>query len=458
MTFTLINSFQSAWQRVSSSTLKPLLKPLTAMLAVTGTVQGVSLNDGFTISPSHGLIDFEAGGGVNAEATYLSGSALGTTFGLIYFGNGSPTDGVSYSNDADQDTLNLGVNVDGEGYLSGYAFNYAIGLIHFDWAGAESPHRPRINPANGQVYGLVFNAELGLLDLNAISANIHLAAWLDYADRFDDSGNIFDGDDSPDLASKTDYSGAPTSSGSVVQSYSIYNSGYSDLVLSGSPQVSVNGAHASNFSVTSQPSAAVIPPDEFISFEVTFTPIDDGVVSATISIPSNDADEADYTFAIQGYGIGTTKDLDGDGMNDLGEYKLAALGFDWQTGGTEQESLVGNFITNANDYQLYNQTQYDANASSNLTDGQASVLADPNAFELYELEQVQALHIDAPLLERDPSNGEFTLTIGLQKSTNLVDFNTIPLPAPSISVNEDGKIELRFTPTDNAAFFRIEAK
>lgn len=423
-----------------------LFAMLTAVFMFTGAAQGVSLNQNTLFSPTHGLIDLEAGGGVNAGVSYLTGSGLGEIIGLVNFGDGSPTDGLSYNN---LDNDDIGVNVDSSGYLTGYASSASVGLIQFDWSGVTTTDRAKVNLTTGKLSGIVFNAKLGFLDLALLSSDINIVG---------NSLSIPDEDNTPSLADQTDFGGILTSSGSVVHTFTLQNTGALDLNLSGSPKVSVSGSSASNFVVTQQPAVTVVEPAGSITFEVTFNPDADGVRSATLSILSNDPDEASYDFAIQGYSVGTSLDLDDDGMNDLGEYELAALGFDWQTGGAGQEALVSSFIASANKYELYNKAEYDANGASNFTAGIASVQADPNTFDLYDLAQVHALHVDAPLLVRDPNSGQFTLTLGLKKSTNLVDFTAFPFPAPTTSVNGDGKLELLFTSSDNAAFFRVEAE
>jgi len=78
--------------------------------------------------------------------------------------------------------------------------------------------------------------------------------------------------------------------------------------------------------------------------------------------------------------------------------------------------------------------------------------------EFYTASQVQALHIGAPLLQRNPVNGEFKLTLGLKKSTSLNGFGPLPMTAPQTLINGQGELEFRFTSPDNAAFFRVEGK
>jgi hypothetical protein len=82
------------------------------------------------------------------------------------------------------------------------------------------------------------------------------------------------------------------------------------------------------------------------------------------------------------------------------------------------------------------------------------VVSNPNAYNLYTTNQVQALNIDVPLLKR-ATNGVFTLTIGLQKATDLLNYAAFPFGSNTV-INGAGKIEYQFTVPDNAAFFRLQ--
>jgi hypothetical protein len=117
------------------------------------------------------------------------------------------------------------------------------------------------------------------------------------------------------------------------------------------------------------------------------------------------------------------QDTDGDGMNDVSELNMAALGFDWQV---SQPGLVSTYQNNA------------------------------NGAGYYSLAQVQALHSGTPLIQRNPLTGKFKLTMDWKKSTNLTNFFDFPAPAGSaVSINPAGDIEFEFTSPDDAAFFRL---
>lgn len=116
-------------------------------------------------------------------------------------------------------------------------------------------------------------------------------------------------------------------------------------------------------------------------------------------------------------------------MNDMAEFNLSALGFDWQV---NQTALV---------------TTYYGGAES---------------AGLYTTAQVRALNVGVPLLTKDATTGKFKLTIGVQKSTNLATapFTDFPMNGPGMTttINAQGKLEFVFPVTDNAAFFRLEAR
>jgi len=131
------------------------------------------------------------------------------------------------------------------------------------------------------------------------------------APEMDVKGNnnsIMDGDTTPSATDYTDFGSADVSSGTVDRVFTIENTGTADLRLTNTPKVSISGANASDFSVTSDPASPVIPSDS-TTFTIQFNPSAAGVRTATISIANNDADENPYNFDIQGTGIASTKDI-----------------------------------------------------------------------------------------------------------------------------------------------------
>jgi hypothetical protein len=142
-------------------------------------------------------------------------------------------------------------------------------------------------------------------------------------------------------------------------------------------------------------------------------------------VASNDADENPFDIALSGTAYSTMLDADSDGMNDWAEFELSTLGFNWQTSNT---ALVST---------LYNKA---------------------GAAGLFTTTQVQNLNVGTPLLQRNPATGEFSLTIGVDQSTNLSTWTPMPMTGPQVLINAQGKLEFRFNSPDNAAFFRLKSQ
>jgi formylglycine-generating enzyme required for sulfatase activity len=252
-----------------------------------------------------------------------------------------------------------------------------------------------------------------------------------------------------DSTGTTTWQALPTGGAATPVSYVIRNVGLANLVNLG---LSKSGTNTVDFSLGSL-STPTLAPGESTTFTVTFAPSAgaSGTRSATLQVASNDADENPFDIALSGEAYSTTQDVDNDGMNDWGEYKLRALGYDWQV---SQPELVSTLMNSTTSVGLYNQTLYNANRTA----GQNDVLNSPNTYSLYTLSQIQNLNVGVPLLQRNSATGEFTLTIGVDQSTNLTNWTPLPMTVPQTIINSQGKVEFRFTTPDNAAFFRLQTQ
>lgn len=108
---------------------------------------------------------------------------------------------------------------------------------------------------------------------------------------------VASGDTTPSSSDHTDFGAVNANSGTVVRTFTLQNSG--DAALTG-VAATVSGHPA--FSLSSTP-AVTVSAESSTTFQVTFAPTTTGVVTATVSIASNDSDENPYTFAIQGSGV-----------------------------------------------------------------------------------------------------------------------------------------------------------
>ncbi len=214
----------------------------------------------------------------------------------------------------------------------------------------------------------------------------------------------------------------------VLPNFTINNTGNGILTGLG---MTLDGPDAAIFSVTLNPTAPVAPSNSTV-FVVRFAPTSTGTKTATLHIASNDENANPFNILLNGLSLSFAEDRDGDGLNDATEFLLAPLGFDFQV---PQTNLVNLLFSNL------------GGANSNL-----------NAVGLFTQSQLQALNVDTPLLGKDPNTGLFKLTIGVQKSEDLLNFLPFPMTAPQTVIDAQGKLEFQFTAPDNAAFFRLEAR
>jgi hypothetical protein len=92
-----------------------------------------------------------------------SGFIYSANVGWINLGSGSPADGMYYQNNSAGD---FGVNNDGLGNLSGYAWGVNIGWLTFE----QTYGQPKVNMLTGRMSGFVWSANCGWISLsNAVA-------------------------------------------------------------------------------------------------------------------------------------------------------------------------------------------------------------------------------------------------------------------------------------------------
>ncbi len=133
-----------------------------ALAAAGGIVRADS-----TINPVHRYAYGENTGWIDARADTTNGASLGQSYctghlwsgnvGWIGLGNG-PTNGWHYSNASATD---WGVNHDGAGRLTGYAYGANIGWVSFEQVYGQ----PRIDLLTGNLSGNVWGANVGWISL-----------------------------------------------------------------------------------------------------------------------------------------------------------------------------------------------------------------------------------------------------------------------------------------------------
>ena len=122
----------------------------------------------------------------------------------------------------------------------------------------------------------------------------------------------------------TDFGVTAVAGGLVTHNFSIANSGADPLTLDGGSLVAISGAHASDFTVTVDPSATVASSGS-TPFTIVFNPSATGPRTATVTIENDDPDEDPYTFDIAGSGLGVefwTDDFESTAPSPTGDRNL----------------------------------------------------------------------------------------------------------------------------------------
>ena len=136
-----------------------------------------------------------------------------------------------------------------------------------------------------------------------ITVTINVAAAIPEIVLRGNSLTIDSGDMVPATTDHTSFGNVAISSGSIARTFTIANTGTGTLNLTGTAPnyVTLSGANAADFTVTTQP-ASTVAASASTTFVVTFDPSSTGIKNATVSIANNDSDENPYTFAITGGG------------------------------------------------------------------------------------------------------------------------------------------------------------
>ncbi len=185
-------------------------------------------------------------------------------------------------------------------------------------------------------------------------------------------GIIADGDMTPSEDDGTDIGSANVGDMKTVK-FLINNIGDATLYLTARPEVQISGANASDFAFTDIYRNEIPGYGDHSWFYIQFNPSAPGVRSAIISIPNNDPDENPYDFAIQGTGLASEMDVQGNGTS-------IADGDD--TPSTSDDTDFGEVEVAAGAVEHTFTIENTGNAELNLTGGSVLVSVDGNGFTL----------------------------------------------------------------------------
>lgn len=212
----------------------------------------------------------------------------------------------------------------------------------------------------------------------------------------------------------------PGGGGSLV--FKILNTGITGLSID---SITLVGGNAADFSVSTTGMLSMLPPGDDTEFTVNLSPSAPGHRATTLRIANSDSDENPFEIQLDGHSLSPDHDTDGDGLNDVAELRMSALGFDWQVADT----LLADVF--------------------NSTANQAG---------LYRPDQVRSLRVPPPSLAQGPGPGEMTLTLWLEKSVDPAGYVPLPLMPADTTFTPEGELEFLFSVPDDTGFFRIETR
>lgn len=158
----------------------------------------------------------------------------------------------------------------------------------------------------------------------------------------------------PSVTNDTDFGNVSTPGmTSDANTFTIQNTGTGTLNLTGGPLVSISGAHAGDFTVTTAPPSSVAASGS-TTFIITFNPSAIGLRTASVSIANNDSNENPYTFNIQGNGTSTAREINiiGNGVNIEDDPTL--INTPLVTNDTDFGSILATSGNNANIFTIEN--------------------------------------------------------------------------------------------------------
>ena len=198
----------------------------------------------------------------------------------------------------------------------------------------------------------------------------------------------------------------------LTSNFTVLNLGTGPLVVHG---VSV----PAGFSIGSNIPFTVTP-GESVQLPVILNTSVTGELAGVLRMLSNDADESEFTVNLTGSVLSAQNDTDGDGLNDALEWKLAEFGFSWQF---SDQARLAKFQQNAH---------------------RAGLLTEP---------QLRSQDPGSQLLKCDPSTGQASFLLQVQRSTALAGFADSDVTAATI--DPAGNFLVPLPATETSGFFRF---
>ena len=222
-------------------------------------------------------------------------------------------------------------------------------------------------------------------------------------------------------AASIHFGNGPVGSLGATQTVVIRNIGTSELEIT---DVSIAGLSPGDFGVEVPVLPATLQIDENLHLDISFFVEVTGTRIGTLRIHSNAGNGDPFEITLTGQALSVADDTDRDGINDVAELQMEAMGFDWQV----------------NDEELVLILQAGANATG-----------------LFSGNQFESMNSGVPLLQKNPATDQFRLTIAIEKSVNLNHFNLFPIESINTAISGTGGFVFEFDSPEPSAFFRLAA-
>jgi hypothetical protein len=160
--------------------------------------------------------------------------------------------------------------------------------------------------------------------------------------------------------------------------------------------------------IVEPPSSTAVPAGGRVEFTITFTASTAGTRQATLEVAVDDSFGSSMKSPLTGRGLSRFEDSDQDGLNDVAEYHLAGLGFQWNI---YQPHLVDLLFQHAETAGFYQESA------------------------------VGSLYLACPGIHQDPATGRITLTSRLGFRDPSGAWVPHPLAPDAVQVTPSGAIE-----------------
>jgi sugar lactone lactonase YvrE len=202
---------------------------------------------------------------------------------------------------------------------------------------------------NGPV-GLFFGGNNSLYVTDMSNHSIRKIALLPEIKISQGSTELLSGSDTYNFGSVN----ALSSSAAVTFSIENLASAEGELSLTGSPKISISGAHATEFSVNTTSTTSPVAVGSSTNFTITFLPTSGGSKSATVTVLNDDVDEGTYTFTVTGTGLKINQSISGlsnisaaygDAPLNLSATSSSGLTLSYSSSNTNVATVSGNVLT-----------------------------------------------------------------------------------------------------------------